>query len=906
MRKRLVSTAVAVVFLIVLGMSTITFASNNVELAQVENKIEVISSDYAKTDIRLSTGNFNWREISVGGAKYAQISIDDFGFTNDIGKPKLPLVRKMVQIPMGAEVNIRVLSTDRVTYDLAELGIDRPLYPAQEPVSKANSSRNPNDFVIDNEFYTTDDFYKSGAAELFETGMIRGYRFATVDFYPISYNPAKAQIKAATEIEIELVYEDADQYDTEYTLKRYYSPDYEQIARKNFINYGELAFDFPPSPIGMIVVVADRFWENSSIDEYVSWKSQKGFYMDVQNANDLGGSTAGIKTYLQEQYDYAPIPPTYVLFIGDVDGIPTWDGETGWHVTDQTYGTLAGHDYFPDVELGRFSAQDASQLATIIEKAADYEQLRQTNGIDWTNKACFIASDDPWFWDVAEGTHRYVILTHMDPNGMESDSIWGHSGGHTQDIIDALNDGRMICNYSGHGSNYSWAGPVFQIHHVLNLTNDGMYPFVISNACITGSFNLDECFMEAWVRAPRKGAFASLGASNNTYWDEDDWWERAAYDGFFWRGFYTIYNMNYSGNLAVYNQGSNLAEYYFEVYNILGDPSTMPWIGYPDTMEVTHAGQISIGQTSFTVNCQFDEPIENVLVSLWKDGTLHGTAYTDENGDAVVTLDPPPSELGDMYITCTHLNYVPVQHTVPVGPGINAALSVQPDSTELHRGGKLSYTITLENNEDSMVTFDCWSMMQLPNHDDMYGPVLGPLNNVSFPANSSASAHFANNIPMVAPVGNYTYHAYCGDYPSEIQIATSFDFQIVAVNSESSASMARGWDLVDYSGGFGDILHGDFTGIPAKTELLQNYPNPFNPNTSIRYALERDAYVELQLYNLRGELVNKLVDEQQSAGWHEVRWDAADSEGIKVSSGIYFYRLETGDEIITRKMSLIK
>ncbi|MBD3234634.1 MAG: T9SS type A sorting domain-containing protein [candidate division Zixibacteria bacterium] len=905
MSKRLVYIAVAAVILLALGGSTDTFASNNVNLAKVENRIEVISSDYTKTGIKLLTGNFDWQEISVGGTKYAQINIDNYGFTNEIGKPELPLIRKMVQIPMGAEVSIEVVSVNKVTYNLTELGIDLPIYPAQKSVSKANSSSNPDDFIIDTELYATDGFYKSDVADLFETGMIRGYRFATIDIYPISYNPVKAQIEVATDIEIELLYDGADQYDTEYALHRYYSPDYEYIARKNFVNYSELVTDFPPSPIGMIVVVANRFWENSSLDEYIAWKSQKGFYMDVQNANDLGGSTTGIKAYLQEQYDNAPIPPTYVLFIGDVDGIPTWDGETGWHVTDLTYGTLAGHDYFPDVELGRFSAQDASQLETIIEKAVDYEQLWHTNGIDWTNKACFIASDDPWFWDVAEGTHRYVIQTHMDPNGIESDSIWGHSGGHTQDIIDALNDGRMICNYSGHGSNYSWAGPVFQINHVLNLTNDGMYPFVISNACITGSFNLDECFMEAWVRAPRKGAFASLGASNSTYWDEDDWWERAAYDAFFWRGFYTIYGMNYSGNLAVYNQGSYLAEYYFEVYNILGDPSTMPWVGYPDTMEVTHADQISFGQASFEVHCEAGEPLENVLVSLWKDGTLHGTAYTDESGDAVVTLDPPPSETGDMYITCTHLNHVPVQHTVPVGPGINVALSIQPDSTELHRGGRISYTITLENNEDSMVTFDCWSMMELPNHD-MYGPVLGPLNNVSFPANSSASAHFANNIPMVAPVGNYTYYAYCGDYPSEIQVSTSFDFQIVAVNTESSASMARGWDIVNYSGGFGDILHDDFANIPARTELLQNYPNPFNPHTSIRYSLERDSQVELQVYNLRGESVSKLIDGNQSAGWHEVIWDATDSDGVKVSSGIYFYRLVTGGEIFTRKMSLIK
>jgi len=68
--------------------------------------------------------------------------------------------------------------------------------------------------------------------------------------------------------------------------------------------------------------------------------------------------------------------------------------------------------------------------------------------------------------------------------------------------------------------------------------------------------------------------------------------------------------------------------------------------------------------------------------------------------------------------------------------------------------------------------------------------------------------------------------------------------------------------------------------------LSQNYPNPFNPSTAIRYSLASLSKVKLIIYNVLGQVVSTMVDEEQSAGYHNVRWTA------KVSSGIYIYRIE--------------
>jgi len=89
--------------------------------------------------------------------------------------------------------------------------------------------------------------------------------------------------------------------------------------------------------------------------------------------------------------------------------------------------------------------------------------------------------------------------------------------------------------------------------------------------------------------------------------------------------------------------------------------------------------------------------------------------------------------------------------------------------------------------------------------------------------------------------------------------------------------------------------------LPKFFSLSQNYPNPFNPVTEIKYTLPRDGYVRLDIFNISGQKIATLVDEEQRVGYKSVRWDAG-----SFSSGIYFYRLKAGDFTKTRKMILLK
>ena len=89
--------------------------------------------------------------------------------------------------------------------------------------------------------------------------------------------------------------------------------------------------------------------------------------------------------------------------------------------------------------------------------------------------------------------------------------------------------------------------------------------------------------------------------------------------------------------------------------------------------------------------------------------------------------------------------------------------------------------------------------------------------------------------------------------------------------------------------------------LPVKTELTDSYPNPFNPTTSINYGLQKDGYVEIMVYDASGRLVEALVNQNQTAGYHSITWNASNQ-----ASGMYFAKMVAGEVIQTQKLVLLK
>ncbi len=129
----------------------------------------------------------------------------------------------------------------------------------------------------------------------------------------------------------------------------------------------------------------------------------------------------------------------------------------------------------------------------------------------------------------------------------------------------------------------------------------------------------------------------------------------------------------------------------------------------------------------------------------------------------------------------------------------------------------------------------------------------------------------------------------------------SYEFVIL---EESGAQCEFALDDIYWDGG--SVSNEENSTEMTHFELRQNYPNPFNPVTTISYSLDKRSYVEVEIYNLKGQKINTLVSQNQSEGNHSIKWDGKDLSNHTVSSGVYFYKLKVGEQSNMKKMILLK
>jgi hypothetical protein len=132
--------------------------------------------------------------------------------------------------------------------------------------------------------------------------------------------------------------------------------------------------------------------------------------------------------------------------------------------------------------------------------------------------------------------------------------------------------------------------------------------------------------------------------------------------------------------------------------------------------------------------------------------------------------------------------------------------------------------------------------------------------------------------------------------------------------------------LLDYKGSSGAVHWANFKRNPQRTgngfdatsgiepelvptfanELNKNYPNPFNPDTNISFSIKENGFVSLKVFNTRGQLVKTLISETLDEGVHFTTWNGRDNSNKSVSSGIYFYKMDSKEYTSTKKMILLK
>ncbi|RLE68947.1 MAG: hypothetical protein DRJ45_07290, partial [Thermoprotei archaeon] len=627
------------------------------------------------------------KEVALDQGNFIRLSINgEAGVSNEIGKPDLPVIRKLIEIPYNgeAEVSVKVKK-----FYISK--ITAPVYPVQPPRPKIKDAQI--EFAWDKRAYKANAFVPDYVVRIADEVKWRGHHLVQVEIYPVAYNPVTQELKVYKDFDVIIKFKGGSWNESTKRRLKYGSRPFETEIKEIVINYA--AAKEPPLdvPIGYLIIVPDEYYD--SVLTLANWYRKKGYHVSIAKTSQTGTSRTAIKNYIQNAYDNWNIPPTFVLLVGDVDKIPYWTGQgEGRPHTDLNYSLLEGNDYFPDVYLSRLSVSNLTELVRVINKILWYEKTDWST-YDWAKKAFFIASADPSFHQIAEGTHNYCINL-VRSHGMEADSFYAYyqSGAPTA-ITNALNTGRSWCVYSGHGSTTGWSDYgdlAYNISDVYNLSNSEKLPLILSFACLTGSYaSYNECFMEAWIRAPG-GAISAMGSSVGSYWYEDDIFQRRIFDEMFDSNFVWIMGGINNGKIELYNYYGNTPRIrrYFEMYNLMGNGAIDVFTDEPHVITVDHPSFIPIGEYDLTVTVtHLENGVENAFVcAMTSDSIFEG--YT--NSDGIVTLHLFVSKPETVYVTVTGHNLKTYEGLIQAyRPG---EVTIEPDTIPVAETTEVTVTVT--------------------------------------------------------------------------------------------------------------------------------------------------------------------------------------------------------------------
>ncbi|MBD3170161.1 MAG: T9SS type A sorting domain-containing protein [candidate division Zixibacteria bacterium] len=277
------------------------------------------------------------------------------------------------------------------------------------------------------------------------------------------------------------------------------------------------------------------------------------------------------------------------------------------------------------------------------------------------------------------------------------------------------------------------------------------------------------------------------------------------------------------------------------------------------------------------------------------------TIFAVTNGSGDYSMTVPDDAYWGIKCEVPNSNYLPDSALVYVPTGgsveLDFEMSLPPvmvgmipynPPVMVPPGGFFRFIGTLTNQTDENQVTDLWVMLQLPDQS-YYGPITYFPNIPLAPNQQITQFSVRQDIPYFAPPGTYEYIALVGDYPYSFYHFTSFEFTVTS----QLMGEADEWKLSNWIGAEGEL--------PSEVSLFNNYPNPFNAQTTIKFDIPESGNVSLKVYNISGQEVETLVDGKMDAGQHSISWDASN-----YASGVYFYKLQTGDNVITKKMNLLK
>ena len=528
----------------------------------------------------------------------------------------------------------------------------------------------------------------------------------TINIEDIIYNKNEDSYSRIESAEITLIPKGQINYPQ--SISKVFKPVYRSLVE----NFDSSYLAGLPAKSSKMLIICHQILANY-IQDFIDWKETKGIECQVATLDETGTTSNEIKAYIKQIYDTSDVPLDYVLLIGDVDdyfAVPSFYYSAENDVSDYPYSMLAGSDYFPEVIVGRMSIDEINQLWTIINKVISYEKYPYVTEPEWLKKALVVAgnySTTPPTPSTPVKVSRWLREKMQNYGFTQVDTVFyppTYPG--TSDIISKINAGISFLNYRGWGDANGWHYPEFHVDNMGSLSNGLKTPVITSFVCNTGDFantSADPCFGEAITQlgSPTnpQGGVVFVGPSDlHTSTKLNNSIFSGFYYGLLDEGIYDFGSAVLRGKIELYHNfplqqaAGEQVEFYFHVYNILGDPSLTMWTTIPEEIECTLPNSVSIGTNYLDIVCT---NLDEGNVTMTKDGEFYSVNIID-NGHT--TLPISPQSEGTITVTITSPNYIPfIQNIDVVRETVDVSVFSYEADPALVAGSTSDINITLKN-----------------------------------------------------------------------------------------------------------------------------------------------------------------------------------------------------------------
>ncbi|MBX7181167.1 MAG: T9SS type A sorting domain-containing protein [Bacteroidia bacterium] len=590
-------------------------------------------SDYTELEVQFASPTFRTVETSQGMAVLPSVPQ-----TVPVLKKAAPQVLTKavsIAIPNKAIAHVQIVAEQSTTYQ------NYLLAP-----SKGNIKRNIQPETLPYEFgpaYQSNEFYPSQAAEIGHSYVLRSIEGLCLNFYPIQYNPVSKELKVYSSIRVLVSYSYPNGQDFH---KPSLTKSFAGAFNRHFVNFSQAKYNNVGQRDKLLIIAPNSYFQ--TLAPFILWKQQIGYTVKLTDYATLGSANA-MDQYIQDQYQNENIG--YVLLVGDHQQIPAFNTNYGY--SDNYYAMIDGNDWYPELFMGRFSAENVDQLNTMVQRVIRYEKFPQDNGNWYSETVCIGSDQGPGDDNEYDYEHERVIAGKMTSYTFTHayELYDGSQGGNDaagnpnfNDLGIILENGVSYVNYTGHGSEDLIVTTNYSITQVNQLNNVDKYPVFVSVGCVNGNFTDMTCFGESWIRATDDngnpaGAIDAMMSTINQSWNppmsaQDEMVDiiTEQYAGFTPKNFGCIANNGLMKMNDDYGQGGDEMT---ATWVIFGDPTTMIKTAVPTPLVLTHDGTTPIGTSSITMNGN----VEGAVVSVTQAGNVLATG-TINGGTVTLSFEP--------------------------------------------------------------------------------------------------------------------------------------------------------------------------------------------------------------------------------------------------------------------------